>query len=143
MYYASSLLSVLREKGLFRGHSTTLWKLLRRIGFTYKKVQDKRYVYEQPRIIEWRHKYLRRMRKNRSENRPVVFPDETWVNTHDGRERTWVEVDQETGGTKGGVRKPSWKGTPLIILHAGSCKGWINGAELVFQSKKSGDYHDK
>ena len=22
-------------------------------------------------------------------------------------------------------------------------KGWINGAELVFQSKKSGDYHDE
>ena len=36
-------------------------------------------------------------------------------------------------------RKPSGKGTRLIILHAGSCKGWINGAELVFQSKKSGD----
>ena len=29
------------------------------------------------------------------------------------------------------------------ILHVGSCKGWINGAELVFQSKKSGDYHDE
>ena len=29
----------------------------------------------------------------------------------------------------------------LIILHAGSCKRWINGGELVFQSKKSGDYH--
>ena len=136
------LLSVLREKGKFRGHRTTLWKLLRRIGFTYKKVQDKRYVYEQPRIIEWQHKYLKRMTKNRSENRPVVFLDETWVNAHDERERTWAEVDQATGGTKGGVRKPSGKGTRLIILHAGSCKGWINGAELVFQSK-SGDYHDE
>ena len=31
----------------------------------------------------------------------------------------------------------------LIILHAGSCKRWINGGELVFQSKKSGDYHDE
>ena len=82
------LLSVLREKGLFCGHRTTVWKLLRRIGFTYKKVQDMRYVYEQPRIIEWRYKYLRRMRKNRSENRPIVFLDETWVNAHDGRERT-------------------------------------------------------
>ena len=97
---------------------------------------------------------MRRMRKNRSENRPVVFLDETWVNAHDRRECTWVEVDQATGGTKGGVRKPSGKGTCLIILHAGSCggvvwcgvvwcgvvwcgvvwcgKGWINGAELVF-----------
>ena len=59
----------------------------------------------------------------------------SWVNAHDGRERTWVEVDQTTGGTKGGVRKPTGKGTCLIILHAGSCKGWINGAELVIQSK--------
>ena len=40
-------------------------------------------------------------------------------------------------------QKASGKGTRLIILHAGSCKGWINGAELVFQSKKSGDYHDE
>ena len=49
-------LSVLREKALFHRHCITLWKLLRRIGFAYKKVQDKRYVYvyKQPRIIEWR-----------------------------------------------------------------------------------------
>ena len=45
--------------------------------------------------------------------------------------------------TKGSVRKPPGKGTRLIILHAGSCKGWINGAEMVFQSKKSGYYHDE
>ena len=41
-------------------------------------------------------------------------------------------MDQATGGTKGGVRKPS-----------GKDKGWINDFELVFQSKKSGDYYDK
>ena len=62
------------------------------------------------------------MRKNRSENRPVVFLDETWVNAHDERAHTWVKVDQATGGTKGGIKKPSGKGTRLIILHAGSCK---------------------
>ena len=52
-------------------------------------------------------------------NHLVVFLDETWVNAHDRRERTWVEVDQATGGTKGGVRKPSGKGTHLNMLHAG------------------------
>ena len=52
-------------------------------------------------------------------------------------------MDQATGGTKGGISKHSGKGTRLIILHAGSCKGWINGAELVFQSKKSRDYHNE
>ena len=40
-------------------------------------------------------------------------------------------------------QKAFWEGTRLIILHAGSCKDWINGTELVFQSKKSGDYHNE
>ena len=45
----------------------------------------------------------------------------------------------------GGIRKPTGKGNRLIILHAGSSSlGWVGGAELVFQSKKStGDYHDE
>ena len=137
------LLRVLKEKELFKGGRISLWKLLRKIGFRYRKVDDKRYVYEQPRIIQQRHRFLRRMQRNRSEGRPVVYTDETWANAHDGRERTWVERDDTTGGTKGGMRKPTGKGDRLIILHAGSEDGWIKGAELVFVSKKAtGDYHD-
>ena len=45
---------------------------------------------------------------------------------------------------KGGMRKPFGKGTHLIILHAGGEDGWIEGADLVLQSKKgTGDYHDE
>ena len=56
-----------------------------------------------------------------------------------------VEDDpRAVGGTKGGIRKPSGKGSRLIILHAGSDNGWINSVDLVFQSKKAtGDYHDE
>ena len=57
----------------------------------------------------------------------------------------WVEDDPRAiGGMKGGIRKPSGKGSRLIILHASSENGWINEADLVFQSKKaSGDYRDE
>ena len=49
-----------------------------------------------------------------------------------------------SGGTIGGFRKPSGKGSTMIILHAGGENGWIDGAALVFKSKKStGDYHDE
>ena len=49
-----------------------------------------------------------------------------------------------SGGTIGGVRKPSGKGNRLIILHAGGENGWVNSADLVFQSKTAtGDYHDE
>ena len=102
-------------------------------------------MYEQPRIIVQRHEYLRRMRRNRREGRPVVYLDETWANARDSVEKMWVEDDPVvSGGTIGGFRKPSGKGSRMIILHAGGENGWIDGAALVFQSKKAtGDYHDE
>ena len=54
-----SLLSTVKEKGIFSGEDTTLWRVMRKMGFKYKKVNDKRYIYEQPSIIVWRHEYLR------------------------------------------------------------------------------------
>ena len=72
-------------------------------------------IYEQPRVIEQRHQYLRRMRRNREERRPEVFLDETWTNSHAAPEKLWVDRD----GT-GGWRRPSGKGERLIIVHAGS-----------------------
>ena len=51
--------------------------------------------------------------------------------------------DKSSRWHKEKICKPSDKGTCVIILHAGSEHGWINGANLVFQSKKAtGDYHD-
>ena len=118
----TKLLSVLKDKELFCAGRTTLWKLLGKLGFRYKTIDNKKYVYEQPKIILWRHKYLRRMRKNRRNKRHVVYLDEIWANAHDGHKKSWVEVDSSKT-TKGGIRKPSGKGNRLIILHAGSEEG--------------------
>ena len=49
------LLVAERERGIFSGEHTTLWKVLRKMGFKHKKVNDKRYIYEQTRIIVQRH----------------------------------------------------------------------------------------
>ena len=49
-----------------------------------------------------------------------------------------------SGGTICGFRKPSAKRSQLNILHAGGENGWVDGAALVFQSKKAtSDYHDE
>ena len=58
-----SLLLAVKEKGLFGGERATVWRILRKMGFKHKKVNDKRYIYEQPSIIYQRHAYLRRMRE--------------------------------------------------------------------------------
>ncbi len=57
--------------------------------------------------------------QNRVDKKPVVFLDETWANAHDGKDMAWVEKDTVTGGTLGGVKRPSGKGLRLIILGAG------------------------
>ena len=135
-----SLLKRLREKQVFQEGRSTLHKVVRKIGFKYKRRADgKLYVYEQPRVVQQRHDFLRRMRKNTTDKRPVVYLDETWLNAHALPERIWVDAD----GT-GGFRHPSGKGRRLIILHAGTSGGWIPECELVFLSKtKSDDYHDE
>ena len=65
-----------------------------------------RAYYEQPRIVHQRHSYLRRMRQNRAEGRPVVYLDETWYNAHDGKTKAWLVKDQTCrGGTIGGPKR--------------------------------------
>ena len=56
---------------------------------------------------------------------------------HHTVEKTWVDKDGE-----GGLNVPSGKGKRLIILHADSAEGWIKNAELVFEGKKTDDYHE-
>lgn len=134
------LLQKVHDKSIFSGGRSTLAKVLKSMGFRYKTREDgKRYVYEQPRVIQQRHEYLRRMRRNRVEKRPEVFLDETWLNSHAAPEKLWVDCDGS-----GGWRRPSGKGQRLIILHAGSREGWVPESELVFRSKtRSEDYHDE
>ncbi|XP_065908182.1 uncharacterized protein [Dysidea avara] len=85
------------------------------------------------------------MRCNRTEGKPVVYLDEAWANVHDGKSRAWVEADKTTGGTIGGVSKPSDKGEHLIILHAGGKDGWIPCCDWVFKAEKgsAADYHQE
>ena len=141
-----SLLSAVKEKVIFSEERTTLWKVMHKMGFKYKKVNDKRYIYEQPRRIVLRHEYLRRLRRNRRDGRPVIYLDEIWANARDGVEKMWVEMNREllAEQKEAYVSHRLKKGSRLIILHAGSENGWINRADLVFQSKKTtGDYHEE
>ena len=91
------------------------------MGFKYRTINNKRLVvfsgtsklstfglhckayYEQPRIVHQRHTYLRRMMRNRTEGKPVVYLDETWANAHDGKKKAWGEKDTTTRGTIGGI----------------------------------------
>ena len=136
----SAVLEKVRTDGVFHGGWFCLWKLFQSMGFSYKKADNKQFLYEQHDIIEQQHTYLQAIRKLQQQNKTIVYT-ETWVNAHHINEYIWVDYDG-----KGGWKVPSGKGQRLIVVHAGGVEGWVDGADLVlvFKSKtNSADYHDE
>ena len=128
---------------------TALHKILLRIGFVYKSRKRNSVLMERPDITEWRHRFLRAIRKHRRDGRSIVYTDETWVNAGHVRTKTWQDATVNSqrqaflDGLSTGLKQPSGKGERLIITHAGTADGgFIPNAELIFRAKrKDGDYH--
>jgi len=133
---------VLREKIGFMESKDSVWKILKDLGFQYKKCNDgRKFLMERNDIVASRMAFLRKMHDIRLEQnpRPIIYLDETWVNQNHSRKHVWLSGDNE-----GGFRVPVGKGLRLILCHAGSAHhGFINGAQLLFQSKSNEDYHQE
>lgn len=119
----------------------TLWRSLRRWGFTYGQGRRRDSLKEQDHVIRSRRSYLRLRLANRRPDglpkRPEIYLDETFVNKNHSARFTWYP--EEDGPW---VNKPSGVGPRMIVVNAISQEGWVKGAELVFLAKKrTGDYH--
>ncbi|XP_064091958.1 uncharacterized protein LOC135205384 isoform X2 [Macrobrachium nipponense] len=128
----------------FNGGRTTLWKIVRGLGFRYKKVTSGRAILmKRDDIVAARTEYLRLIEKNRNcsptERKPEVFLDETWINQNECVRQCWT-----TGEGEIGPKLKTGKGSRFIVVHAGSEKGFVKDALLLFRSKNGakGDYHD-
>ena len=121
---------------------TSLWKAVRKLGFTFRNVSGLRSVLcERENFVGARSEYIRKVRKYREEDFDIVYLDETFVNAHHTVNREWVSKD---GSIKRHV--PSGKGRRIIVAHAGSENvGFIPQAELVFTSVSTDnrDYHSE
>ena len=82
--------------------------------------------------------YLKKIKKYRSENRPIVFLDESYIHSGHTNSRSWSD------DSSNGLFAEISKGQRLIMIHAGGEMGFIPNALLLFKSgTKSGDYHDE
>ncbi|KAJ8919255.1 hypothetical protein NQ315_003838 [Exocentrus adspersus] len=112
----------------------------------YVKRNRKSILIERHDIVRWRLGYLNSIKEFRKENRPIYYLDETWVNEGHSKEKVWVDNsitsrrDAFIQGLSTGLKNPSGKGK---LLHAGSENGFVNDALLLFEGKKSGDYHEE
>jgi len=96
---------------------TTLWRALKRWGFTHGEGRRRDSLKEQDRIILARRDYLRAKLANRNSDgtlkRPEVYLDETYINKNHSSQFTWYL--NEDGPL---VRQAVWRWAALDI---GSC----------------------
>ena len=138
----TDILAKAKKELKFKGKKETLRKIMKKLGYKFKKCKSNRYVLlERNDIVASRARYLRRMRNNEKlgdNKKPVTYLDETWIHPHYTVNKCW-QSEKEFG-----VRKNDSAGQRYIIVHAGGRNGFIPGAKLVFKAKqKTGDYHDE
>jgi hypothetical protein len=136
----NSLGAELANKYIYEHKRSSLALLLKNLGFSYKKDDNRRALMEKPHVVALRKNFLSKFMKNAesSERKPCVFLDETWVFANGTVRRSWQDEDVRS------VKKISGEGERYIVLHAGNKDGFIEDASLIFKSKKNSlDYHSE
>ncbi|XP_054279076.1 uncharacterized protein LOC128997462 [Macrosteles quadrilineatus] len=132
------LLQELRESIDFKGGKTTLRIVLSEMGFKWRKTKtNRKLLAEKSDIRDKRITYLRKIKRFREQNRPIIFLDETYVLSTHVKSQSWSDDSNQ------GVRTPVSKGNRLIVIHAGGEKGFVPNALTTWKATThSGDYHD-
>ena len=119
---------------------STLHTYIRKIGFQYQKTDIHKVKMESLRLVSWQYKYLIEIARYRSKGYLIVCLDETWFGSQDIVNK---------------LLSDRWRQCPLsgqpsrdkrvVICHAGSNEGFVNGALLLYGKKLSesfANYHD-
>lgn len=130
----------IQEKIDFKGSKESLRRVVKEIGFRFKRVDGRKFLMERSDVQTARAHFLQEMRRLKKTYDSFVYLDETWVNQNYTVSKCWVDT---TAKKATGIKVPTGKGSRLIILHAGTKYGFVKNADLVFQAKNSGDYHDQ
>ncbi|KAH9644942.1 hypothetical protein HF086_010150 [Spodoptera exigua] len=138
-----NLLPVVREDLGYDGSREHLRKILHSLGFSYKKCKtDRSALIEKPHIAAKREQYLKIIMDNRNLpqelQKQIIYLDESYIHSSYKLKKCWQSVDVS------GVKHNISKGKRYIIVHAGSEKGFVPNALLIFSgTNKNEDYHSE
>ena len=145
------MLKKLKEDFNFPYGRTWLGKLIKKLGFRFKKKARESILYERADLIEWRENFLRRIKEIREKEpeREIVYTDERWLNAHHKVEKEWVDKEAlknpskslKDYGTVGCTKEKIGKGKRLIVVDCITESGPVPGAlgsSLKPNQKKKG-----
>jgi transposase len=123
----------------FSGSKSSLPRLLKKLGFKWKRTQNNRKVLTDREDIRFqRTTFIRRTKQYKKENRLLMYTDETYIHSTHTTQYSWSDVSDKS------VHVPVAKGRKLIIAHAGGEAGFVPNALLIFKSNsKTCDFHDE
>jgi hypothetical protein len=143
-----SLLPLVENDVGVKVSKSTLYRVLRRMGFRYRDRSTK-HLFGDPSLKVRRIRYIRAVRQFRQKNALIAFLDETWLNENYQFRKSWIELDKDksTGTAKilckdCGQSHPSGSGKRLVIFDVVTEHGFVPGCGLIWEaSKHTGDYH--
>ncbi|KAJ4447175.1 hypothetical protein ANN_09176 [Periplaneta americana] len=87
-------------------------------------------------LLSRQEKAAETIRKLREEGKPILYLDETWVDTNLTFRKCWQHKDVT------GVLTTVNASNRLIVVHLGGINGFVEGCELVYKAgTATGDYH--
>lgn len=126
----------LAEAELFNGSRSSVWQVIKNIGFTFSTISGRKILMESENIVASRCRFLREIRTKPVEQ--IVWLDETWVNIGHSLRKGWTDNTVE-----GTMKIPLGRGGRYIIVHAGTSSGFVPNCLYSFKSKKTGDFHEE
>ncbi|KAH7945820.1 hypothetical protein HPB49_016011 [Dermacentor silvarum] len=127
--------------------TATMHRMLKKLGFRYKKRSRNALLIEATLIVQSHHHYLRQIAELRCQGRQIFYTDETWVNAGHTSSQVWVD---ETVGTQHkarqgelatGLQNTRDKKGRLIVTHCDNESGFVE--EVFRANQSSGDYHEE
>ena len=143
-----SLLPLVEKEVGVNVSKSTLYRVLRRMGFRYRDRSTK-HLFGDPSLKVRRIRYIRAVRQFRQKNALIAYLDETWLNENYQFRKSWIELDKDksTGTAKilckdCGQSHPSGSGKRLVIFDVVTDHGFVPGCGLIWEAAKhTGDYH--
>ncbi|XP_050357613.1 uncharacterized protein LOC126778193 [Nymphalis io] len=122
----TKLLIKFRRDIHFKGSSGSLSRIIKELGFKWKKTESKfKILIEKHSIRLKRIEYLRDLKKYRDEGREIVYA---------GQSNVYVKYSQRhTDGKRKDLKVSNSRGQPIIIVNAGSATGFLPNALFMFK----------
>ncbi|GAU96188.1 hypothetical protein RvY_07671 [Ramazzottius varieornatus] len=136
-----SLLPLVEEEVGVEVSKSTMYRVLRRMGFRYQDRSTK-HLFGDPSLKVRRTRYIRAVRQFRQKNALITFLDETWLNEDYQFRKDKTNGTAEILCEDCGQSHPSGSGKRLVISDVVTDRGFVPECGLIWEaSKHTGDYH--